>query len=155
VKYVFLFATGIGIVAGLRAFMAPATVAWAANIGWLNLHGSPLAFMGSTVAVGIFSVLAIGELVVDKLPQTPKRTALPLLLARIIFGALSGATLCTGTEKSLIAGTLLGGIGGFIGAFTGYEIRRRLVNTLHIKDFFVAICEDLVAIGLAFFLVSR
>jgi uncharacterized membrane protein len=155
VNYVFLFAIGIGIVAGLRALMAPAIVAWAANLGWLNLHGSPLAFMGSTVAVGIFSVLAIGELVIDKLPQTPKRTALPLLLARILLGGLSGATLCTATAKSLIAGTLLGGIGGIIGAFIGYEIRRRLVNKLHIKDFFVAVCEDLVAIGLAFFFVSR
>lgn len=42
-----------------------------------------------------------------------------------------------------------------IAAFAGYEIRKRLVNNLHMKDFFVAICEDLIAIGLAFFLVSR
>ena len=30
--------------------------------------------------------------------------------------------------KSLLAGTLLGGIGGIVGAFLGYNIRRRLVN---------------------------
>jgi uncharacterized membrane protein len=155
VSYVFLFAIGIGIVAGLRCLLPPAVVAWAANLGWLNLHDSPLAFMGSRVAVGIFSVLAIGELVADKLPKTPKRTALAPLLARILLGGLSGASLCAATGKSLIAGALLGGAGGIIGAFVGYEIRRRLVNRLHIKDFFVAICEDLVAIGLAFFLVSR
>jgi uncharacterized membrane protein len=155
VNYVFLFAIGIGIVAGLRSLLPPAVVAWAANLGWLNLHDSPLAFMGSRVAVGIFSVLAIGELVADKLPKTPKRTALAPLLARILLGGLSGASLCAAAGKSLIAGTLLGGAGGIIGAFVGYEIRRRLVNRLLIKDFFVAICEDLVAIGLAFFLVSR
>ncbi len=154
-NYVFLFAIGIGIVAGLRSLLPPAVVAWAANLGWLNLHDSPLAFMGSRVAVGIFSVLAIGELVADKLPKTPKRTALAPLLARILLGGLSGASLCAATGKSLIAGALLGGAGGIIGAFVGYEIRRRLVNRLNIKDFFVAICEDLVAIGLAFFLVSR
>jgi uncharacterized membrane protein len=42
-----------------------------------------------------------------------------------------------------------------IGAFAGYEIRRRLVNKLRIKDIFVAICEDLIALALACFLVSR
>jgi uncharacterized membrane protein len=155
VNYVFLFAIGIGIVAGLRSLLPPAVVAWAANLGWLNLHGSPLAFMGSRVAVGIFSVLAIAELVADKLPKTPKRTALAPLSARILLGGLSGASLCAAAGKSLIAGTLLGGTGGVIGAFVGYKIRRHLVNRLHIKDFFVALCEDLVAIGLVFFFVSH
>ena len=154
-NYVFVFAIGIGIVAGLRSLTAPAVVAWAAHLGWLNLHGSPLAFIGSTTAVAIFSLLAIGELVADKLPNTPKRTAIVPLLARIVLGGLCGACLCAAAGKSLLAGALLGGIGGVIGAFSGYETRKRLVNSLHIKDLFVAICEDLVAIILAFFLVSR
>ena len=72
-NYVFVFAIGIGIVAGLRSLLPPAVVAWAAHFGWLNLHGSPLAFMGSTAAVAIFSIFAIGELIADKLPATPKR----------------------------------------------------------------------------------
>jgi uncharacterized membrane protein len=154
-NYVFLFAIGIGIVAGLRSLLPPAVVAWAAHFGWLNLHGSPLAFMGSTAAVAIFSTFAIGELIADKLPATPKRTALAPLLARILLGGLSGASLCAATGKSLVAGALLGGTGGVIGAFVGYEIRRRVVNNLHIKDIFVAICEDVVAIALACFVVSR
>jgi uncharacterized membrane protein len=49
----------------------------------------------------------------------------------------------------------LGGTGGVIGAFVGYEIRKRAVNNLRIKDIFVAICEDVVAIALACFAVSR
>src|SRR6266513_1117413 len=73
--YVFVLALGIGIVAGLRSLTAPAVVAWGAHLGWLNLHGSPVAFIGLTTAVAIFSVLAIGELVADKLPMIPKRTA--------------------------------------------------------------------------------
>jgi len=152
-NYVFVFALGIGIVAGLRSLTAPAVVAWAAHLGWLNLHGSPLAFMGSTTAVAIFSLLAIGELVADKLPITQKRTAPAPLIARIITGGLCGACLSAATGKSLLLGALLGGIGGVIGAFLGYNIRRRL--DLHAKDLVVAVCEDVVAIGLAFFLVSR
>ena len=150
---VFLLAIGIGIVAGLRSLLAPAIVAWAAHFGSLNLHGSPFAFMGSTAAVAIFSIFAIGELVADKLPKTPKRTAFAPLLARILLGGLSGASLFAATGKSLLTGAVLGATGGVVGAFVGYEIRRRIVNNLHIKDIFVAICEDLVAIALAYFLV--
>jgi uncharacterized membrane protein len=154
-NYVFVLALGIGIVAGLRSLTAPAVVAWGAHLSWLNLQGSPLAFIGSTAAVAILSVLAIGELIADKLPMIPKRTAPAPLMARVVTGGLCGACLCAAVGNSLIAGTLLGGIGGIVGAFLGYGIRRRLVNDLHINDFVVALCEDLVAIGLALFLVSR
>ena len=152
-NYVFVFALGIGIVAGLRSLTAPAVVAWGAHLGWLNLHGSPLAFMGSTTAVAIFSLLAVGELIADKLPMIPKRTAPAPLMARVVTGGLCGASLLAAAGKSLLAGALLGGIGGIVGAFLGYGIRRRL--DLHIKDLVVAVCEDAIAIGLALFFVSR
>jgi len=152
-NYVFVLALGIGIVAGLRSLTAPAVVAWGAHLSWLNLHGSPLAFMGSTAAVAVFSLLAIGELIADKLPMMQKRTAPAPLMARIVTGGLCGACLCAATGQSLIVGAVLGGIGGVIGAFFGYDIRRRL--DLHIKDVVVAVCEDVVAVGLALFLVSR
>jgi uncharacterized membrane protein len=152
--YVFVFALGIGIVTGLRSLTAPAIVSWATRVGWLNLHDSPLAFMGSTWAVVIFSLLAIGELVADLLP-IPKRTAPGPLLARILIGGLCGACLCVSAHQSLPIGALSGGIGGVLGAFGGYEIRRRLVSKLNFKDAFVAVFEDLIAIGLACFLVSR
>src|SRR3954452_16399458 len=74
-NYVFVLALGIGIVAGLRSLTAPAVVALGAHLRWLNLHGSTLAFMGSTMAVAVFSAVAIGELIADKLPMTPNRTA--------------------------------------------------------------------------------
>jgi uncharacterized membrane protein len=150
-NYVFVFAIGIGIVAGLRSLLAPAVVAWAAHLGSLNVQSSPLAFMGSTAAVAIFSIFAIGELVADKLPKTPKRTAFAPLLARILLGGLSGASLFAAAGASLLAGALLGATGGVIGAFVGYEIRRRIVTSLHVKDLFVALCEDLVAIAFSVF----
>ena len=153
--YVFALAFGIGIVAGLRSLTAPAVVAWGAHLNWLNLHGSALAFMGSTTAVAILSVLAIGELIADKLPMIPKRTAPVPLMARVVTGGLCGACLWAAVGKSLVAGALLGGIGGVVGAFLGYSVRRRLVNNFHIKDLVVAVCEDVVAVGLALFLVSR
>ncbi len=154
-NYIFALAIGIGIVAGLRAMTAPAAISWGAYLGWLNLHGSPLSFMGSVVAVAIFSLAAIGEYVNDKLPKTPARTAPPQLIARILMGGLSGACLCASAGQSLIVGALLGGIGSLIGTFGGYQARTRLTRSLKVKDIFIAILEDLVAIGFAYFLVSR
>jgi uncharacterized membrane protein len=153
--YVFALAVGIGIVAGLRSLTAPAAVSWAAHLGWLDLHRSPLAFMGSGAAVAIFSLLGIAEYVADVLPKTPSRTASGPLIARIVMGGLSGACLCASANQSLLTGAVLGGIGGVIGAFSGYEVRKRLVIGLKVKDVMIALPEDLVAIGFAYFLVSQ
>jgi uncharacterized membrane protein len=154
-NYIFAFALGIGFTAGLRSLTPPAVVAWGAHLGWLNLNNSPLAFMGSIIAVVIFSLLAVFELFVDLQPSTPKRTALVPLVARVLTGALCGACICAASQQSLIVGAILGAVGGIIGAFAGYEIRRRLVAALKVKDTFIALLEDLVTIGLACFFVSR
>ena len=154
-NYILAFAFGIGFAAGLRALTPPAVVAWAAHLGWLNLSSSPLAFMGSIITVIIFSLLALFELFADLQPSTGKRTAPVPLVARILMGGLCGACLCAANNQSLIIGTILGAIGGVIGAFAGYEIRRRLVAALNIKDLFIALLEDGVTIGLAFFFTTR
>lgn len=154
-NYVVGFALGIGFAAGLRSLTPPAVVAWAAHLGWLNLSNSTLAFMGSTIAVVVFSLLAVFELIGDLLPQTPKRTAPVPLGARILMGGLTGACLSAASNQSLIIGAILGGVGAVIGAFAGYEIRRKLVAALNVKDLFIALFEDLVTIALAFFFVSR
>ena len=90
---VLLLAFLIGVVAGLRSLTAPAAVAWGAYHGWLNLHGSALSFMSAKAAVIIFVMVAVGELVSDKLPATPSRTAPLGLTARILLGGLCGACL--------------------------------------------------------------
>ena len=153
-NYILSFAFGIGFASGLRSLTPPAVVAWAAHLGWLNLNNSPLAFMGSTTAIVIFSLLALFELFMDLQPSTPKRTAPAPLIARILMGALCGACLSAASKQSLIVGAILGGVGAVIGAFAGYRIRRRLVSGLNIKDIFIALLEDLVTIGLAYFFVS-
>lgn len=135
--------------------LAPAAVAWAVRFGWLNLHGSPFAFMESNVALVGLSILALGELVADLLPSIPRRTALAPLVARMLSGGFCGACFCASANRSLAIGATLGAVGAVIGAFAGYEIRRRLVTTLNIKDLFVALSEDAIALGLALFFVSR
>ena len=84
-----------GIVAGSRAFTAPAAVSWAARLGFLNLDGSWLAFMGYAWTPWIFSALAIVEYVTDQLPSTPSRKVPMQFGARLVSGALCGATIGT------------------------------------------------------------
>ncbi len=151
---VIALAVGIGIVAGLRSVTAPAAVSWAGFVGWLDLHGTPLAFMGSGVAVVVLSLLAILEYVADLLPSTPARTRPGPLIARMVSGGLCGAALCASAGRSLALGAALGAMGGLIGAFAGYQARTRLVQALKVKDRVIAISEDIVAIALAWIFVS-
>jgi uncharacterized membrane protein len=152
---VFMLSFGIGFVAGLRALTAVAAVAWAAHLGWLNLAGSPLAFMGSVWSVAIFSLLAVIELITDQLRSTPARTVPPALIARMLSGALSGASIGAAGGAMLALGALLGIIGAIVGTFGGYQARVGLVRSLRVPDFAIAIPEDLIAIGLGLLLVSR
>jgi uncharacterized membrane protein len=145
----------IGAVSGLRALTAPAAVAWATNRHWLGLQSSPLSWLGSTAAVAVFTVLALGELVVDKLPSTPNRTGLQGLTGRIVLGGLSGAAVVTAGGQSIVLGACLGAAGGIAGAFAGYHTRKRLVRALAVPDFAVALMEDAVAIAGGLLIVSR
>ena len=79
-------ALAIGVIAGLRAMTAPAMVSFAAWFGWLPLEGTPLAFMASTWAFGIFTLLALFELVNDQRPSTPSRKVPAQFGGRIVAG---------------------------------------------------------------------
>ncbi|RZU41588.1 DUF4126 family protein [Edaphobacter modestus] len=145
----------IGCVAGLRSMMAPAIVCAAAYLHWIHLDGTPLAFLNTMAALSIFTLLAIGELIVDKLPNTPARTSAIGLSARGITGALCGAALAASGGRSLVAGALLGAAGGIGGAFAGYYIRHGLVTQMELPDFVIAVIEDLLAISGGLFVASR
>ena len=149
-----LFAFLIGLFAGLRSLTPPAAVAWAVHLGWLTLR-RPLSLVGSLPAVIILSVLAITEIIFDKLPNTPSRTAPPGLIGRIVTGGFTGACVSVGGGKSALAGAGLGVIGGIVGCFGGYHARAWLVKALRQPDFNVAMIEDLIAIGGSLFIVSR
>jgi uncharacterized membrane protein len=148
-----LFAFLMGCVCGLRSMTAPAVVAWGARLGWLHLQGSHLAFFADKISLAIFSLLAIGELIADKLPFIPRRTQPGSLGVRIVFGAMCGAALCIAGSGLPLFGAILGGLGGVAGAFAGYHYRRSLSGK--VPDLLLALLEDVVAVGGGFLLVSR
>jgi uncharacterized membrane protein len=144
----------IGVFAGLRSLTAPAVVAWASYLGWLKLQ-RPLSLIGSVPSVIVFTVLAIGELIADKLPKAPNRTDALGLIARILTGGLAGACVSAGFGEGAGPGALLGVAGGIVGCFGGFYARTRLSRALGTRSIFGALLEDLVAVLGCLWIVSR
>jgi len=141
----------IGVIAGLRALTAPAIVAWGAALGWFDVSQTPLAFMGYRWTPWVFSLLALLELVTDQLPSTPSRKVPPQFGARVVMGALAGATLGA-SGGQMIIGLIAGIIGAVIGTFGGAAVRGKLALSFG-KDRPAAIIEDVIAIGGALLIV--
>lgn len=141
----YILALLIGIVAGLRAMTAPAAVAWGAWLGSLPVAGTWASFMGHWIAVGIFTILAIAELVTDQLPSTPSRKVPQQFGTRIVLGAFTGAVIGA-TGGAIIGGLIAGAIGAVIGTLGGAEARKRLAIAFG-KDPPAAFIEDAVAIA--------
>lgn len=144
---------GIGFVSGLRAFTPIALVSWLAVWGWMPLAGSPFWFIGTEIFASAIVILAVLELIADKLAKTPARIQPMPLVGRIATGGLSGAAVAFSAGSAWFSGLSLGAIGGVIGAFSGYHLRRTIVQRLRIRDFFVAVVEDFVTIAGTLFLI--
>ena len=143
----FLLAFLLGCVDGLRSLTPPALVCWAAHLGWLHFAGTRLAFISHRSTLIIFTVLAVAELIADKLPTTPARTAPLGLSARIFFGGACGLAIATSAGISFSFSVLIGSCGAVVGAFAGYHSRRFIVSKIRVPDFAVAAAEDVIAIA--------
>lgn len=144
----------LGVIAGLRTMTPPAAIAWGAWLGRLRLDGTALAFLNSPITAWLFAAMALGELVVDKLPVTPSRTRPGPFAARILSGAFSGAALTAGVGGALWPGALLGALGAVAGTLGGHALRTRLVPALQVPDYVVALAEDVLAVGGAVLIVA-
>src|ERR1700735_3407053 len=143
----------LGIVCGLRTMTSPAVTSWAARMGLLAVSGTPMAFMGFKYTPIIFTLLAIGELINDKLPKTASRTVPPQFIARVISGCLVGATVGA-AAGSLTGGLFAGAVGGFVGTLGGAATRRRLAKAFG-KDLPAALLEDVAAIVISIVAVAK
>jgi len=139
----------LGLTTGCRTMSPMAVLCWFLYFGELKVEGTWAFWAAKLVTVIVFTVLAAGELIGDKLPQTPSRMALLPLVARMLFGGLVGAIVATGMHASLNAGVILGSVFALAGAFFGYHIRHWLVTSRNLPDFAVALAEDVVVIGVS------
>ena len=145
----------LGFIDGLRSLTAPAIVCWAGYFGWLHFAGTKLAFLEHPATLIVVTLLALGELVADKLPNTPARTAPVGLIARIVLGGACGAAVAIAKGMGVPLAITVACIGAVVGAFAGYNARHTLVSRFHLPDFAVALGEDLFAILGGLLLVSH
>jgi uncharacterized membrane protein len=131
----------IGAVSGLRSMSGPAIISEAASRNIVKLRRTPLAWLGSDRAARTSALLAVGELIADKLPFMPDRTQPASLAFRALAGALSGYAIC-GKKKSPMA-AFVGGAAALAAAYAGIQYRKRV----HLPPVAAALIEDAVAIG--------
>jgi uncharacterized membrane protein len=141
----------IGIVAGLRAFTAPAAAAWGAALLYYDASASSLAFMGYRWTPWIFTALACVELVTDQLPSTPSRKVFVQFGTRILTGALAGGAL--GAAGGLLGASIILGIfGAVVGTLGGAKARQVMAQKFG-ADRPAALTEDAIAIILAILVI--
>ena len=137
---VLLLALGIGSVSGLRVFTSLAALALVRGGVWSY----------------VVAVIALGEYVADASPNIPSRTALPSIAIRPLSGAVAGwliAAMHGGSTVLAAVGAVCGVIGAFAGTYGGHAAR--LWAIARIGAIPAALAEDVLAIALAAFLVTR
>ena len=122
-----------------------AAVSWAAALGMMNLGHTPLGFLGAPTAPWIISAIALVELITDKLPKTPSRTAAIQFGARLLTGGLAGAAVGV-PWGAVMVGIPVGMAGAVLGTFGGAAARGALARAFG-RDLPAALVEDFVAIA--------
>lgn len=141
-------AFGLGVIAGMRSMSAPALISHFLNkVPADSLQGSPLRFMqSSSVSTGL-KLLAVTEIIADKLPNTPNRIAPPVLLVRGLSGALVGLTLNQANGEPKFTGAILGGIGAIAASYGFFYLRKNLSKSTNCPDLVWAVLEDALMIA--------
>lgn len=137
----------LGVVCGLRTMIGLAAASWAANRRQVPLEGTWLSFLGFRFTPYITSLLAIGEVINDKLPKTPSRLVPPQFTGRVVMGALTGSAIGL-SQEHLVLGALSGIVGSVVGTLGGAKARAYAAR-LFGRDLPAALLEDLVAVALA------
>lgn len=135
---------GLGAIAGMRTCSGP--VFTCASLSRAkDLDSLVLDFLGSTSVRRAVTIAAAGEMIADKLPGIPSRTAKALIAGRIISGAACGAAIARIDRRSAVGGAVLGAIAAFGAAHLTFRIRRQLARC--VPDPIVGLAEDVLVIA--------
>ncbi len=147
-------AAALGFVGGLRSMTPLALLSQLRSQGEDASSSNLIGYLSSPAARIITGLLAVGELVGDKLPATPSRVSPGPLGGRIVIGAFAGWIFCQQSKQSPLVGALLGGVGAAAGSAAGYYGRSWLDKVTKWPDPIFGVVEDLVTLGLGY-LVTR
>ncbi len=128
-----VLAFGIGFAAGLRTFMPVAALRF------------PYRDWTTVVAF----VVALGELVGDKLPRVPSRLSPGPFVGRCVVGAYAGLVVGGKLGLDFAPAALIGIAGAAAGALSGASYRKAVARA-RLPDLWFALVEDAVAVAIAF-----
>ena len=143
----------LGMCTGLRALTPIAVLCWFVYRNTLHLIGWR-SFTANVIAVAVFTLMALGEYVGDKLPSTPSRTSPMGLFGRCLLGGFVGLLLAQPLLLGPVIAVVIGMVGAILGSYTGWFGRTRFVAALKCPDWPVAIAEDCITIALSIVLLN-
>ncbi len=143
----------LGVVSGARTMLPGTAVGRAIRRKTLSVKGTRLAFLESANLNRVLGVLALMELVADKLPMIPSRKTAASFTVRLASGALAGAAVGASMRRATL-GALLGVAGAVVGTEGGAAFRSWLASLFE-RDLPAAVIEDLVAFALLGYATSK
>ena len=143
----------LGIVAGMRSMMPLALLNWTnppAEGEDTSLAGRLSNLPAARISV---TTAALGEIIADKLPNTPSRIKPGPFLGRIAIGGQVGSTMFRRANKSALMGAAIGAAGATLGTLIGYYSRTTLDKNTGVPDTVWAVTEDAIAFSLGLYAV--
>jgi uncharacterized membrane protein len=139
----------LGVASGIRSSIPLALVARAGTNDVIALRGErPFELLTRRHVANVLMLAIPGEIVIDKLPFTPKRTDLGPLVGRMILGATAAGAAAAGEGESIPVATGVGALAAAWGSFAATGARLAL-DQRGATDILVGLFEDALAIALA------
>jgi len=93
---------------------------------------------------GAMAILAVGEMIVDKMPFVGSRLAPAPLAGRAVMGALAGGVIARRERGHVVAGAVVGAAAALAAAYLAYHVRKRLP----VPNALGGVMEDLLVVGI-------
>jgi uncharacterized membrane protein len=130
----------LGAASGLRSQMGMAVIAVRSDPSLPPILRQP--WTGRVLVAA-----AAGELIADKLPNTPSRLEPAGIAGRLVLGALAASLYAQTRRAPWPPAAAIGAASAIAAAKIGHDLRAQLAT--RVPDTAVAVVEDTVALGLA------
>lgn len=148
-RAIYLLAAALGGLAGIRSLLAPTIASNTLARHPDRRHGALVSVLSGPRTAQTLTGLMISELLIDKLPGLPDRTAPKLLAVRATAGALAGAAVCAHHGRHAGAGAAIGAVAAVAAAYAGVYLRQAAARRAHVPQQLPGLIEDAAALTLA------
>ena len=142
-------AAALGALSGMRSMAGIAVLS--KRLGRKRAHHRGARILRQTALLRVLPVLRIGEIIVDKLPLLPNRTAPLPLAARALMGGLVGGILASEERGPVWLATGVGALAAIAAAHLAFRARKYAHERRSIPDAVLASVEDGMVLGIGAF----